>query len=92
MLLVVVVVAVEVVVGGGAQPAPFANTFITGSGLLKTSLHGVKKKRGGVRGDTAPPPSERVRRYLKRLCAGFWHLPSLDIVTVLSFYDYDYYS
>ena len=41
----VVLVAVEVVVGGGAAP-PFASTFMTGSGFLKTSLHGVQKEWG----------------------------------------------
>ena len=53
--VVVAVLAVEVVVVvGGAQPPPFANTFITGSGFLKTSLPGVKKTRG--LGRAQPPP------------------------------------
>ena len=48
---------VRVVVVGvaGAQPPPFANTFITGSGLLKTSLYGAKRSRGVGEG-AAPPP------------------------------------
>ena len=50
----VVVVAVEVVVWGTGGSPPLANTFITGSGLLKTSLHGVKK--AGALGRVRPPP------------------------------------
>ena len=45
---------VVVGVAGGAAP-PFANTFITGSGLLKTSLYGAKRSRGVGEG-AAPPP------------------------------------
>ena len=50
LLLFVVVVAVEVVAGGGGAPL-----FITGSGFLKTSLHGVKKAGGGGGGGGAAP-------------------------------------
>ena len=56
VVLVVVVVAVEVVAGGGHSPPPppFANTFITGSGFLKTSLHGIKETEGLGGGETNP--------------------------------------
>ena len=41
--------------GGGWGGPPIANIFITGSGFLKTSLHGVnKKKRFGGGGGAAP--------------------------------------
>ena len=35
----------------GAQPPPFANIFIAGSGLM------AKKKRGGWGGGSPPPPA-----------------------------------
>ena len=55
VVVVLVVVAVEVVAGGGhSPPPPFANTFITGSGFLKTSLHGIKETEGLGGGETNP--------------------------------------
>ena len=93
---------------GGSQPPPppFPNTFITGSGFLKTSLHGVKKKSRGVGGGSPPPfantfitGSERVHmgsvfagaKILEATLRRAFGISALDIVAVLRSYDFDYY-
>ena len=75
--------------GGRSPPPPHLQTSFPGFWVFE-NLHLLTPLSRVLKGSIWVL-SLLVRRYLKRLCGGFWHLPSLDIVTVFWSYDYGYY-